>query len=574
MLAALLLLQPSGLLKLVGLHEQAEKIQVQFLTHSRWVLLQAIISGLVVIWLGVGLLLHSLTSVLASLSLVVRLGIAEACTIVGGLVRQVQVAPLPLQAALLGLFTLLVGSQTYQAAFFPLSYDEIWTYLNFSSRGPLVALAYYPAPNNHVLYSLLSSLTVLLAPESALGLRLPAIIASGLAFWLLFALLLRHSALLWALCGLFLFYSSYIVFYYSFLARGYEFQLLAFIGSLGAVMELRNPHSRYRTAAWLGFIIFSTIGLTTIPTYVYPLVSEFLFLGLVLFTLGPAKEWLRILQKMLLVGMLIASITVLFYAPILIFSGPARLFNNKFVIPIERSEVLRLLIHHLRDTLDWFFISSLTQYLLIVLAALSLFAAAVKPKLISRMWQLGLFFVLPALFMLFQAVIPFPRTWIYLMVVLVLLICCLPTFGTWDWARQQPKLVSYGLLLSAISIWTVSTYLNQARFHSEHDDFFSYSQVYTQVLDVAPNRQLLIESDHADVMLEYQYRLHHRPYTPLRAHTGQLPAQVWLVEDKRTALSEVLRSDSTGCSRTIYDDTFVRVREIIAPAINFNPLFK
>lgn len=40
----------------------------------------------------------------------------------------------------------------------PITYDEAFTYLNFIDRGILVSSTYYPAPNNHVLYSIISSL--------------------------------------------------------------------------------------------------------------------------------------------------------------------------------------------------------------------------------------------------------------------------------------------------------------------------------------------------------------------------------------------------------------------------------
>lgn len=40
----------------------------------------------------------------------------------------------------------------------PLSYDEVFSYLNYSQLGPIVSLIRYDFPNNHILYSLLDSI--------------------------------------------------------------------------------------------------------------------------------------------------------------------------------------------------------------------------------------------------------------------------------------------------------------------------------------------------------------------------------------------------------------------------------
>ena len=38
------------------------------------------------------------------------------------------------------------------------TYDELFTVINFTSKGFITSLSYYPAPNNHILYSVISSI--------------------------------------------------------------------------------------------------------------------------------------------------------------------------------------------------------------------------------------------------------------------------------------------------------------------------------------------------------------------------------------------------------------------------------
>ena len=51
----------------------------------------------------------------------------------------------------------------YLAFYLPITYDESFTFINFINTGIAVSLSFYPAPNNHVLYSVISSFLNLFA---------------------------------------------------------------------------------------------------------------------------------------------------------------------------------------------------------------------------------------------------------------------------------------------------------------------------------------------------------------------------------------------------------------------------
>src|SRR5712671_5590327 len=57
------------------------------------------------------------------------------------------------------IFVLPFAGYIFFAFYLPVAYDEASTYLNFTSHSPLVSMLYYPAPNNHILHSVITSFT-------------------------------------------------------------------------------------------------------------------------------------------------------------------------------------------------------------------------------------------------------------------------------------------------------------------------------------------------------------------------------------------------------------------------------
>ena len=74
----------------------------------------------------------------------------------------------------------------YYTITMPVTYDEAWTYLYFTSNSPLASLSFYPVSNNHVLFSLVSNLTYYLPfiPD-LIAFRLSSVVFSILTWILL-----------------------------------------------------------------------------------------------------------------------------------------------------------------------------------------------------------------------------------------------------------------------------------------------------------------------------------------------------------------------------------------------------
>ena len=60
----------------------------------------------------------------------------------------------------------------------PTSYDELFSYSIFSGKGIWTSLSYYPVPNNHVFYNIITSLFVKLPLDAEISIRIPALLAA------------------------------------------------------------------------------------------------------------------------------------------------------------------------------------------------------------------------------------------------------------------------------------------------------------------------------------------------------------------------------------------------------------
>lgn len=127
----------------------------------------------------------------------------------------------------------------------PLTYDEAWNYLNVSSLGVAFPMTHYPAPNNHVLFSISQALLAKtgLVKSSPLFLRAGNVVVVFAAFALLLRLLLRSkiprgwSVALAAAC---LFCSPTLT-TYLFVGRGYLLGSTLLLGAALAFDARRSP---------------------------------------------------------------------------------------------------------------------------------------------------------------------------------------------------------------------------------------------------------------------------------------------------------------------------------------------
>lgn len=300
-------------------------------------------------------------------------------------------------------------SIVYFAFSLPISYDEAWTYLNFTERGIISSLAYYPAPNNHILHSLLTNLIYYILPFAPLlCLRLPTIIISLLLIGVSIAFLTKHYNQKVGILVSGLFPILYMSLYFSYMSRGYALVLLFFVLSLNFILNIIKNNNQERD--WFWFTIFSVLGFFTMPSYLY----VFIIMNTILLIFYKKS----ILYKQIKSLFFIITAVCILYLPVIIVSGLNSLINNKFVAPISRDIVISKLPVFFTNALENLFGFNIYISGLIFLISILLIG---KNKDWFHLKLLLIFLTLPPILLVAHSVIPFSRTFNYYTFILIYL---------------------------------------------------------------------------------------------------------------------------------------------------------
>jgi hypothetical protein len=211
----------------------------------------------------------------------------------------------PELAAVTAIGCLLRGSFLGQA----MRVDEATTYLEFVSKPLLYGISYYPAPNNHILHTLLAHFATLLFGGEPWAIRLVAFLAGAsmipAAALAAIAIKGREAALpaaaLLAVSWPWVFYSAN--------ARGYTLAGLIFLMLIPICVRLRTARD---VGAWIWFIVLAALALFAVPVMAYALVP----LGLWVLAARP-RAW----QELAVAAACTLILTLVLYAPALAASG-------------------------------------------------------------------------------------------------------------------------------------------------------------------------------------------------------------------------------------------------------------
>jgi hypothetical protein len=241
--------------------------------------------------------------------------------------------------------TVLASALRVVYLFQPLRVDESETFLSYASRPLYVGLSWYPAPNNHLLHTMLVHFSWQLFGEREWAVRLPALFAGILVIpvtcWAARALYDKHAALIAAS----LVTAASPLISYSVDGRGYTMVAVFFLLLLIVSQYLLEHPSQ---PAWLLWVVIASCGCFTIPTMLYPIAT--------------AALWMLLCSRgRLLPGLCIALaatgiISVLLYVPVLVASGWGALFSNSYV----KSKGFAFLFENLpaNASLNWRFLTA------------------------------------------------------------------------------------------------------------------------------------------------------------------------------------------------------------------------
>lgn len=221
------------------------------------------------------------------------------------------------------------GLRVYYSATLPLRNDEAHTFEHFVFRPLVESMRDYTYPNNHLFHTFLAHVMGVFFGRSVWALRLPSVVSGILAcvatYGVVRALYGKTAGLLaMGLVG----GSSYLV-EYSSVARGYSLCVLFFLLLVGSAQYMR----RVPGGGGVGlFVLFSSLGLFTLPTMVHAVGIVVAWQYAYAFRLGSGPERRRIVRDMVMAVLGCAMVTAALYAPLLHYSGLGALVRNKYAL--------------------------------------------------------------------------------------------------------------------------------------------------------------------------------------------------------------------------------------------------
>ena len=222
----------------------------------------------------------------------------------------------------------------------PVGYDEAWTWLNFTSRSVLVSATYYPAPNNHILHSILTNFFSYLPFSSLLNLRLPVILIQFLNLVLFYRLLKRFFSEELALVAVACFSTFFMTMYYSYMSRGYALQAFSFLLLSYSVLKIETqPKNK---VLWFWYVLAGITGFYSVPSFLYPWVlsNALLFWKL-----------RKITREHLFYSLVTFIVVVYLYVPIAILNGYQTVLGVQDMMHLTRWQVITIMPEFIQNAL-------------------------------------------------------------------------------------------------------------------------------------------------------------------------------------------------------------------------------
>ena len=313
--------------------------------------------------------------------------------------------------SLILVYVLLVSVVTsvYYCLTLPVSFDESCTFILFTNKGFYTAISQYPAPNNHVLFSILTTLTNQIPTLSnLLKIRLVSIsvnILTLLSLYRFISVFFNQKMALLIVC---VFSLLFLNIYYSYMARGYGLVNLFFINCLYYTFKICNHIPTRITFVWLG--LFSLLGLYTIPTFIYPILTLYTFIVLI----KPHLFW-----SLITLFIIVLILGAILYSPIMYSCGIESITNNRFVKPMSLLQSLK--------SLPFYYPSAISQITGIHWSVLAILLSWSYYKIVQSGHKFEIYFatvciLAPAVLICIQRVNPFARVFNYYSLLLVLII--------------------------------------------------------------------------------------------------------------------------------------------------------
>lgn len=365
--------------------------------------------------------------------------------------------PYVVKVTLTGIIVIETLCLAYFSVTLPYDYDEAFSYLYFSGMGMLSSWFFYPLPNNHVLYNILSSVALHFPLPIVPATRLCSLVAAVIATWYFFKLLTKCVSRTSATMATALLVFSYPFLLYATQARGYMLLLLCALVCIYSTVNIIGGEARRKY--YTLFIISSTAGFFTIPSFLYC----FLPVSFILFFNAVRLKNYREIKSTVGANLAIIIGTLTLYTPIIWRNGFNALTSNNGVVARGSEYIKDNIENHLAETWDL-----LTSYLgvniyiwplLVIILFTSFFKRGNNNKSLYIIG--GLMLASPPVIIWLHGVIPFGRTWFYLLLPMYTAVSLFVSLvidndkWTGKMLVQKPRLwlPLVLLLLAAIQLW-------------------------------------------------------------------------------------------------------------------------
>jgi hypothetical protein len=380
---------------------------------------------------------------------------------------------------ILGIMAVLVTL----AIVLPFSYDESFTFTQFTYPGPQQALFNYPAPNNHVLNSLLTTLTwrVFYFLHSELSVRIPVLCFSALTLYFIFTRYLEGNIYAVVLFSLLYLFSPNII-EFAFQARGYGIMMFCAVASY----YFAGNNNTTRNLAFFQrlniVLLLSVVGLFTNPSYLYTASCVYL-----IFVTLNYRAIKKDLISFALVNVFYGLTVLLLYTPIIASKGLHTITANENVVPVEGFS--GKLLTHLQFLVNFVTMPNPLSWVVIVLFIWN----TIKQKLYYNVY----FLVIPVILMCILKQLPFGR--VFLPIGAILLVnACMAITGSIGFKKIMPASFSLKHQVPAFLLIAVGCVLSYVYFNDYHkkDDLAKayhfkeirpyikdYNKVYTKSIE-------------------------------------------------------------------------------------------
>lgn len=347
----------------------------------------------------------------------------------------------------------------------PFHIDEMHSWLYFVDKGFLVSLSYYPSPNNHVFFSLLACVTDLFLDDPLWIMRVTSIGIGMVVSILVFRFLLSYVSFPFALLGMLLFSFTPVIQQYSVLGRGYMLETGLFIMAFWAFLKLIQSPSSV-SFAFL-FVVSSSLATFTLVTYLYALVG-FGLIGLWYFS-----SW-KLVRRWVFLYAVIASVVLMLYTPLMLFSGLSSITSNGWIIRPEWSEYLSRFGQMFQNHAEYFIAIPEWSTFIFVGLWIVLVLVLIRSEYQSLLFISLSLFAVGLIICILQRIVPYERMWTHLLFCQQLLVVLALYRLTRSW--QSNRYIN----ASIPGVFFMSQLLIGFIPKEKHPDIYDQSEVVSQ----------------------------------------------------------------------------------------------